>query len=215
MKHVISRYLFYGMTSLALLTIIMQSDESHAIGAFRPSAMELRMLPAYCAVRAEKWGNDKKDPRTKKWYSVFGNDFIHLHHYCGAILDYLKAPLEPTEKKRIKRYEHSLYNFDYVAERVSPNFILWPELLMFRSKVHNKLGHAGKAIKDAKAAVDRKPGYIKGIVNLADLLVQYGRREDAVKVIQDGLKIKPTSRILRHRMACLDRTRTRDCPDGY
>ncbi len=203
------------MAGLAVLAIVMQSGGAHAIGSFRPTAMELRMLPAYCAVRAEKWGNDKNDPRTKKWYSVFGNDFIHLHHYCGAILDYLKAPLEPTEKKRKKRYEHSLYNFDYVAERVSPNFVLWPELLVFRSRVHSKLGNIGQALKDAKAAVNKKPGYVKGIVNLADLLVQYGKRDDAFSVIEDGLRIKPSSRVLRHRKACLDHTRIKGCPDGY
>ena len=200
---------------ILFVVMVVFAGPGMSIGSFKPSPLELRLLPPYCAVRAEEWGNNARDPRVKRWLLVFGDDFIHLHHYCQAILDLRKATQELSDKVKYSLYSHALSEFNYVAKRVSSDFVLWSELLVFRSVVHDGLGHTGRALRDAREAIRRKPGYLKGIINLADLLVRHGKRDEARKVISDALNAKPQSSALKRRMNCLDGDRRSGCPKGY
>ncbi len=72
---------------------IFFSNDAIAIGKFKPSPAELRMLPAYCGPRAQPWGNGGSRPEVRRWFQVFWRDYVHMHHYCLALLSLRKAPL--------------------------------------------------------------------------------------------------------------------------
>ena len=189
--------------------------ESHAIGSFNPTNDELRMLPQYCSVRAASWGNDANDPRARRWFNVFGKDFIHMHHYCIALLEMRRADRIFDTNKRRSHLRKARSEFDYMERKSSPGFVLRPELLLNISIVMERLGDMGESLIYARQAVDAKPDYLKAVRHLADLLVRQGDRSEARAVLEEGLRKKPKASSIRRRIGCLDGKHDRLCPPEY
>ncbi len=195
---------------------VMFPATSHAIGNFHPSERELKLLPSYCKPRAHNWGNDRNDPRTKKWYRIFGNNYIHMHHYCQAILYLTKANLEFNSLRRTRLLENALEELKYMEKRITPDFVLLPELYIYLSKSYRGLNDLGKAFYYADKAVTLKPDYIKGVIVFADLAVSLGQRDEALKAIEKAIEKKPKSNSLKRRLECLKTPNANiNCPEGY
>lgn len=197
--------------------IIAMPYHAHAIGNFNPDPKELRLLPHYCGPRAQSWGNDGNRPEVRRWLNVFGSDYVHMHHYCQALLSLRKAPLARDQKSRNFMYKTALQNLEYTEQRVSPGFRLRPELYVLMAQAHEGLGNTGKALDYARRAVRAKQDYTRGIALFADLSIKLGQTDTARKALRKGLSLKPKSRLLRRRMACLndDKLKGRHCPPGY
>ncbi|ROR29629.1 hypothetical protein EDC57_2300 [Inmirania thermothiophila] len=196
-----------------LATVCAQT--AMAIGNFNPSPAELRLLPAYCGPRAQPWGNDANRPEVRRWLQVFGGDYIHMHHYCEALLRLHKARTEADPDRRRGMYQVALNNLEYVRERVGSGFVLRAELHVLLAETHAGLGDLGAALAEARRSVQAKPDYVRGIALLADLSVRAGQAAEARRALEAGLARKPQARRLRLRLACLDGRAARGCPRGY
>ena len=215
-KNKVIGFIIWRPAITAILVVFLFPTISHAIGNFHPSEKDLKLLPSYCKPRAYNWGNDKKDPRTQKWYRIFGGNYIHMHHYCQAILYLTKADLEYNSTQRSHLLKNALDELKYMEKRATPDFVLLPELHVYLSKTYRGLNDPGKAFYHANKAVNLKPDYIKGVKVYADLAVSSGQRDEALKAIETALKKKPKSSSLKRRLECLKNPKTEiNCPEGY
>ncbi len=186
-----------------------------AIGNFHPSPEELKLLPKYCTPRAYHWGNNRKDPRTRKWYKIFGDQYTRMHHYCQAMLNLRKAMLEFNPGSRKGLCAQAKNDLEYMEKGIPSDFVLLPELYVMFSQTYQCLGNPGSAFAYAEKAVRLRPDYVKGAITYADLAVKLGQREAARRVLETALKKKPRSHRLLRRMTCLKGHGQEDCPPGY
>ena len=132
--------------ALALLTlglfIVMQvyTLPALAIGSFKPSKQQLAMLPPYCGPRAETWGNDASRPEVAHWIRMFGGkNWIHMHHYCFMLLSVNMANSSFDRNERRGAYKRAMNELAYMEKSVSPDFILWPEMRLYRTIIEGGL----------------------------------------------------------------------------
>ena len=209
---------FFAFTYIPLLvvssTLTLFSDDAIAIGKFKPSPGELRMLPAYCGPRAQPWGNDGSRPEVRRWLQVFGRDYMHMHHYCLALLSLRKASVQIDPRMRRATYEVARRNLIYMEKNVSRGFVLWPELKLLLAEAYRGLGEFGKAVVAAEAALAMKPDYGRAAVFLADLWIGMDKPEEALNVLRRAVGHGARSRAVNRRLSCLE-GKGRRCPPGY
>ena len=199
---------------LALVVSLFVSGEAGAIGKFKATPAELRLLPAYCAPRAQPWGNDSSRPEVRRWFQVFGKDYVHMHHYCLAMLKLRRAPMIADARERRAAYVVARNNLLYMEKNVSRGFLLWPELKVLLAEAYRGLGDRARAVAAAQQALALKPDYARAAVFLADEWVEMGRPEEARRVLEGAIKRGARARSLARRLACLE-GRGRRCPSGY
>ena len=203
-----------GAAVCVLAGLLMVAGEAGAIGKFKATPAELRLLPAYCGPRAQPWGNDSSRPEVRRWFRVFGRDYVHMHHYCLAMLKLRRAPTIADGRKRRAAYAVARNNLLYMEKNVSRGFLLWPELKVLLAEAYRGLGDRARAVAAAQQALAVKPDYARAAVFLADEWVAMGRREEARRVLEAAIKHGARARSLMRRLACLE-GRGRRCPAGY
>lgn len=165
---------------------------------------EFALLPKYCKVKCT-YGNDRNNPEASSWGKYFGwENYVHLHHYCFAISFENRANSISNYKDKVFAYNQADRNYAYVLDKWEPGFILLPEVNVKRGKLLEKLGRQGESFKYYTEAVKANIKYSRGYAALSDWHKKYGKIEDAKKVIEDGLKVKPKSRMLIRRLKKLN-----------
>ena len=189
------------MLAVLVLVLLPSWHVAHAKGKEGDWRQNTQYLPSYCAYRATpagKTGGPRKYPALK---SVW----IHIHHYCAGIYAEYQAKLsiDPLEKKRL--IGQTANEMRYVGRNCPPKgCILYPELHTRWGWALREQGHIAAAVEHYRAAIKAKPDYIKAYSQLADLYMDSGRIEDARKVLEEGLRIKPKSRSLKRRLKKLE-----------
>ncbi len=180
-----------------------------AVEPWKPSASELRALPRYCQDRF-RYGASRKHPVVARWYATFGDDFVHIHHYCAGINFLNRARRSFGDpKRRLFNYQRAVGNLGYIVTHVSSRFPLLPAAYYHRGQALEGLGRPADAVRDYMAAIEAKPGYPPPYVALSELHRRAGRLEEARAVLEKGLRANPRSRLLRRALARLERAQAR------
>ena len=199
---------------LALL-LSVNALPAWGVGGFQVEPSELALLPPYCIPLANRSAGDPYHPALKKWERIIGKDYSHMHHYCAALVAMNRAERAIDKSKRRIHLQRARSEFGYVEKHATPRFVLKPELLVNISIVQEQLGDITKSLLYAELAVEAKPGYLKAIRHLADLLVRQSARSRARTVLEEGLRIRPSAASLKRRIDCLEGKRKERCPLGY
>ena len=156
---------------------------------------ETALLPAYCR-DTQQWpgGNPGGLAGGKE---VFGEAFVHFHHYCYAKVWLLRAESHSNSMwERRRDLASALDDLDYVIERVPPKYFLLPEMLTMRGKILFRQRKFADAAVDLNKAIEQKRDYWPAYYELARCREAMGNRKAALEVIQDGLKYSPDSKVL-------------------
>lgn len=159
---------------------------------YEPTMEELRYLPEFCTVRIMH-RMDRKYADVRKWQKIMGNDWLYMHHYCGAQAQILRGFREPTEYKRKWQWGRSLANFDFVLRNASKGFYLRPDIHLRRGQVFLLLNSQAEAIKEFSTALKIKSDYVPAYLALANVYVDLNSRNDAIQILEIGLKHNPDS----------------------
>lgn len=186
-----------------------------AVGGFRVTPTELVLLPAYCRPLANRRPGDPRGAELLRWERVFGHDYDHMHHYCRALQYLLHSETALAPKRARDDLNVALSEMSYVEQKASPHFLLRHEMYHLKSVILERLGRRGLALQYAQRALEAKPGYLKGMLHLADLQVRAGKRARARSVLREAARRHPRSRAVRRRLACLAGKASLDCPKGY
>jgi tetratricopeptide (TPR) repeat protein len=92
----------------------------------------------------------------------------------------------------------------YVARHCSVNCSLYPELQSRWGWALAADGQPSEAISHFQLAIRAKPKYIPAYAKLSDLYLDIGQPDEARKVLDEGLKVKPGSKMLQRRLKKLE-----------
>ncbi|HFB98035.1 MAG TPA: glycosyltransferase, partial [Bryobacterales bacterium] len=169
--------------ALALLLCVIAAGgalhtvQARTVGQWMPTAAELRTLPGYCQDRF-RYGPSRKHPVIARWYRTFGDDFIHIHHFCAGLNFLNRAKMALGDKRRRAfNYQRAYGNLSYIITHVSPRFPLLPAARYYRGQALEGMGRTAEAVRDYLAAIELKPAYPPPYVALAELHRRAGRME--------------------------------------
>lgn len=186
------------LSALAVHALALFSGNAFGIGDFRPTKMELMLLPAYCAPRAEPYGNQKDHPEVSRWIGMFGSDWTHMHHYCAALLWEKKSSLSLSDKKRRDgMLQTALSEIAYVERNVSPAFVFRGEMATVKGDALAQLNQPQLALLAYRQAIASDPAYANAYVRLGALQAKLGEREAALATVTQGLQLIPGSKALK------------------
>ena len=160
-----------------------------------------QLLPQYCKDRAK----GLQSAEFNKWRGTFGEAFVHMHHYCDGVYAEQKARSTINPQERARWLRTVLHEMQYVGKHCQARCVLYPEL---HSRWGWALGASGQpveAVKHFQLAIRAKPKYVSAYAKLSDLYVELKQPDDARRVLGEGLKAKPGSRMLNKRLQELDK----------
>jgi len=171
---------------------------------------EMALLPPYCVNTLSyrqhiKRGNDQA--AVARWYQLMGPTFLHMHHYCNALMDTNRALLlAPNQGVRNFYLRASIIELDYVLERATPDFVMLPEILTKKGENLLRLNELGVGLAQLEQAIQLKPDYWPPYVVASDYYKKQGNVAKAREWLERATKYSPDSQAVKTRIAELDST---------
>jgi len=169
---------------------------------------EVYLLPVYCKYTQEfrdhvPGGRNRAE--IDRWTAIMGATFNHMHHYClGLMASNRAAFLSQTSQDRTHNLHNSISEFDYVIERLPPDFSLLPEILTKKGESLIRLDRGGEGMLELQQAVRIKAGHWPAYAAMSDHYKETGQRAKAREWLEKGLSVAPNNKALAQRLAELD-----------
>src|SRR5262245_33526688 len=169
---------------------------------------EVAMLPRYCIYtqdfRERVPGGNNPD-EIQRWYSVLGQTFHAIHHYCWGLMKTNRGVLLARDEYWRRFYlNDAITEFDYVIDRAPPDFVLLPEILMKKGENLIRLGNSLSGNQQLLRAIELRPDYWPPYAAMSDYYKNKGDLKDAREVLEKGLSASPNAKALKERLADLD-----------
>ena len=192
------------MRSIALILILflMTWQVTLTTASAAEWKQNTQYLPQYCKDRAKAVGGNLGE--WEKWRGVFGELYIHMHHYCNGLYAETKAKTTLDRNERDKWLRSVKGEMAYVGKHCNSRCVLYPELHTRWGWALGKSGQFADAIQHLKMAINAKPKYSRAYSELSDVYVELNQINEARQVLEAGLKAKPGSRSLERRLKALE-----------
>lgn len=164
--------------------------------AYARTASDMIGLPPYCAGR---FARDTNPAEYKRWEARYGPDFLHTHHLCDGIIALNKIPRAKNSAEKRTLVNEALGNLDYMIRHANPDFALMPEVYLYRGQVYGLLGRTGEAIADLRKVIALDPKRVNAYLQAAHYLERIGKKDEALKLVSEGLRHLPDAASLRER----------------
>ena len=159
-----------------------------------------QLLPQYCKDRVKGLNSAE----FKKWRRTLGDVFQHMHHYCNGMFAEQKARSTIDQRERQRWLKTVLHEMGYVGRACQARCVLYPELHSRWGWAMGMIGQPSEAIKHFQLVIRAKPKYMPAYARLSDLYVEINQPDDARRVLGEGLKANPGSRMLQKRLHKLE-----------
>lgn len=161
----------------------------------------LVFLPPFCTVKA----NNGPKAEITKWDKILGgNIFMHLHHYCGGVFAEFKAKETVGQSSQAGWLAEIIKQMKYVSGPCNtPKCRLYPELHTRWGWALAEQGNAGDAVREYQLSIKGNPKYTLAYARLSDLYSTLKQYDNARRVLEEGLRANPTSKLLQHRIQAL------------
>lgn len=169
---------------------------------------ELARLPVYCphawGYVHRGWGNWEERER---WDQRLGPTMRHMHHYCWSILKYNRAHgIGVSAQLKNALIESAIVEAHYLIDRAPADYIFLPEAV-HRVGIYNfELGRWLVALDYFERARTIKPDYYPPYLEMANVNMSVGRKEDAIAALQAGLKVMPDEERLKEALKRIEAT---------
>jgi tetratricopeptide (TPR) repeat protein len=175
---------------------------------YRPQRGDLDMAPRYCMYTqlirsAAPGGNNPEE--IERWQSLMGETFIHMHHYCAALIETNRALYTSrSRQERLFYLDHSIYEFDYIIRNATPDFKLLPEIHTKKGQNLIRLDKGAQGIAELQRAIALKPDYWPPYAYISDYFKEVGDVASAREWLEKGLSASPNTKALTQRLAELN-----------
>jgi hypothetical protein len=192
-------------THLIALAVLLGSSTVH--GQPRQYDPKLTaMLPPYCKYTQdyrEKVAGGNDPAQIERWTQILGErNYIHMHHYCWGLENTSRALyFSGSKQDRDHQLNQSVREFNYVLERVTPDFALLPEILTKRGENQLRLGNGPQGAADLSRAIELKPDHWPPYAAMSDYYRSLGELDAARQWAERGLAAAPGTRALQRRLA--------------
>ena len=169
---------------------------------------EVAMLPRYCiytqSFRERVPGGNNPD-EIQRWYSILGQTFHAMHHYCWGLMKTNRGVLLARDEQSRRFYlNNSIVEFDYVIDRAPPDFVLLPEILTKKGENLIRLGQGSTGNLQLLRAIELKANYWPPYAAMSDYYKNTGDLKSAREVLEKGLSASPDAGALRDRLLNID-----------
>lgn len=173
---------------------------------------EKGMLPEFCKYTQGALGGNEKvwdpSPGARYWMGVFGGEgqtsnLWVMHHYCYALIHMSRGYRGNLSKMQYEAAWTSVVNeIDFtLGYRPLPlDFILMPQMMLYRGRALMRLKQHGQAIQSFEKAIEAKPDYWPPYRDIADYYVSAGGKAKAISILQEGLVHAPDAKPLKQRL---------------
>lgn len=188
--------------SFILALLIITSSFKLAIAS--PTGItenELAILPKYCPyTQSFKHGSGvaNPSPEARRWISVMGESFWHVHHYCWALIEINRAnraQTKPREKAALRG--SAIGNLIYTVNNSSNDFVLLPEIYTTLGKLYLQTKNTVEASKAFSKSQEIKPDYWPAYYYWGEHLYSAGKKNEAYQIVKGGLEFSPQTETLR------------------
>ena len=169
--------------SFAILLLLI-STESYAVkNYFHISDEEMKRLPPFC-----KYGYER--------YNIEQKVAIFLNHLCPGLnaLNHAKKIVSNGIEKKYalqRAAAHFTYTLDHAKK-----FPFRSTVYVKRGTVYEMQGNIQKATQDYQEALKIDPKNVFAYSALAQIFEKLKNKTEATKIVNQGLKIRPNSRVL-------------------
>jgi tetratricopeptide (TPR) repeat protein len=172
---------------VGFLLMIGLSLPLHAAQPYGPTAEEAKTLPDYC-----------QNP--EQWKSILGPGAGWNNHTCYGINWINRYYKSRTSSTKSYSLQNALGDFNYSVSHMPPDFLLMPEIYMYRGITYSLMGRNGEALADLLKSVGMNPKLIKAYNELADLYEhKVSQHDKALETITEGLRHNPGTTSLQRR----------------
>lgn len=200
-----ARLSYAGALLLMASTLIAAPPTAVAYGGldnYQLTKDEVALLPEFCRhtqLIIERHGSSTEQ---KLWIERVGPSFLHMHHYCIAVVAYVRSfRHNNTVNDRQGYLVFAWQNLSYVVRNAEAGFAFLPEVYYRRGQVSARQGRTSDAIKDLEEALRGDPKHVRAAYELSQVLMANGDRVRAEAVIREALELTPGSRILQTALA--------------
>lgn len=176
----------------AVISLVLNSPALAVMGA---TPDEMAMLPPYCDAKM----GSRNPESASYWRNQMGHDnWLHIHHYCGGLLE-LNRYYRSSTGLKTPNLRNAVNQFNGMLNAFTPDFYLRPEVHLNRGRVLKFMGKEGEAIHDFQKALELDARLAPARIELANLYVKSGKKEQALDVLKKGLELSPSTKNLRRR----------------
>lgn len=161
-----------------------------------PTDDEFKVLPNYCWVKMK---TPENGPEYLTMRSQYGQDFVHVHHYCAGMNFANRSVRLLDPKDRIYYKNKAFTNYKYMFDHADQSFNLMPDIYVSRGRLYQSDGNARLALLDYAKAVELNPKHAGAHLAIVELHKKAKRNEEALEAAIEGLKRVPNSRALQKR----------------
>jgi len=213
----ISNHLIIPMLRIVSLTVALVVGLAQPAYAEPPpniTAEEKMLLPPYCAHTMSKLlgrGEDIHQPsaRARYWIEVLGGQGFNavlwrMHHYCYALIHMARGQRAGlSHMQYVSAWSSVVMEINFTLQYAPPlesDFILMPEMMLYRGRALMRLKKPEQAIADFEKAIEAKADYWPPYLDIADHYASIGAKGKAISVLQQGLAITPDAKALKLRL---------------
>lgn len=170
-------FLVWILFAALLVTLPAEQAEARA----KITKNEWRLLPSFCMYTqtAPGWGTE-----TQRRLHATNNDWIHVHHYCWAIVWTMRSYQPGMSQREARHYLWTaIDDLSYTINNTTPGFLLRPDMFVRKATLHARLGNYTPAAAAARDLIAERPELPEGYIALADVQIKAGHPEQARKTL--------------------------------
>lgn len=180
--------------------------------AYQADQGNFGMLPPWCKAKyAEMYESGKVEGITIRperykidlWKRRVGSPWVHFHHYCPALIHILSAKYGSYRqygKSKKEVLDKAVSNIDYTTSHSDLNnrtAWIFADAKMWLGKIAELEKNTGTAVQLYNESIATYKKYIPAYIALSDLYEDQGNYRKAIDWIDNALKLKPRSRLLK------------------
>lgn len=168
-----------------------------AVAGHTPTTAELSLLPPFCQVKL----NPNSSSADIKLYSgKIGPDWLHIHHYCGALkfINRYKSSLA-NKTDQVFYLQSAMSEFEYMFGHSAPTFWMRPEMHVQKGKLLAAAKRNVEAVSEFEQALQDNPSYVEAYVALSDLYKNTGQQLKSITAVEQALQLTPNNKSIQRK----------------
>lgn len=169
-----------------LMSMLPLAVSARANSPFAWSDNDFALYPPYCSAKL----NDRAKDLEQIWKKRLGpENFLHIHHFCFGLkaltMAYASFNDVPTRRSLAN---DAINNFNYILAHTQRDFFMRGDAMVNLGRGYMLQQEYGDARDMFEAALKFNPDMVDAWVALSDLYFQTGKKEDALRTLEEAIE---------------------------
>lgn len=169
-----------------LMSMLPLTASARADSPYSWSDNDFALYPPYCNAKL----NDRAKDQELFWKQRLGpENFLHIHHFCFGLkaltMAYASFNDVPTRNSLANGV---ITNFNYILKHTQRDFFMRGDAMLNLGRGYLLLKEYSDARDMFEAALKFNPDMVDAWVALSDLYFQTGKKEDALRTLEEAVE---------------------------